>query len=201
MQPVPTPPTPPVPTPAPAARCVKCGYDLSGAASPGAGGVPSAPPRCPECGTVAVPRCAECGYDLSGIGSAAASVLGQPNSHPARCPECGAAFDPSTIRILPDLPGFWRLAWICTRPACAYLAVVLFVGMIIARRPIALWGGALACLGPPLLLGVTLGTVVNFAGAHYIEKDRWWVVFLMILASLTASTLVAVACSLGLGAI
>lgn len=145
----------------------------------------------------AVPRCAECGYDLSGT-IAPVGAGDATGAVPPRCPECGAVFDPASVQVLPDLPGFWRLCWVCLRPAGAYLALVLVAGVLIARKG-SDWRMVLACLGPPVLLTVTLWSVVSFASAHYVAKDRWWVVFVMLLGSLAASTLVSLACALGLG--
>lgn len=152
----------------------------------------------PSRACTAVPRCGVCGYDLSGIGAGRSEGPGRPNT--ARCPECGAAFDLSTVRVVPDLPGFRRLVWVCLRPACAYLALVLLVGgLVLISRTAYGWGALLALMGPPVLLPVTLFATAMFTSAHYVEKDRRWVVLLMILSSLTASALVAVACSIGLG--
>jgi hypothetical protein len=144
--------------------------------------------------STAVPRCPACGYDLSGIGTSPA-----PTPQP-RCPECGTPFDPGALRALPELPGFWHLCWVCLRPAMAYLALVLLAGLLIARKPAA-WGMFLACAGPPALLVATLATVVHYATLHYVARDRWWVVFLMLVTALGASAAVGLLCSLGLGAV
>lgn len=144
--------------------------------------------------STAVPRCPACGYDLSGIGTT------RPAPPQPRCPECGVPFDPASIRALPDLPGFWYLSWVCLRPAAAYLALVLLTGLLVVHKT-SFVGVLLASVGPPALLAVTLGTVSHYTSLHYIEKDRRWVVFLMIMSSLAASAAVGLACSLGLGAL